>query len=510
MSEETKFDFGDALLMSTTDQQGRITHCNEAFVKASGFTRQELLGQPHCIVRHPDVPSEVFKDLWATIGHGRSWQGTIKNLRKDGSIYWVFARVTPIMQGKKPVGYMSVRSTPTQRQIKNALQLYKEIIAQRNGGKRFELHVGKKRYFGIRNQFGKLQRLSITKRMSLMLLPWLLLSLGSPFLNNHLQIASALFAITYFAGSVWFFRENLTKPLNSLSDIIEKVASGELNKNTGFYEGNDPISRLTQSADRIFVNLKAVIEDSKDEMSVFIKSAKILTDNASLLSNQAEKQEQELRATDAAVASVNNTIKENVVNIEKMGNEALDSAILSCKAELFIQITRGFMQQLEVSSKSMTSIISTIEAIAFQTNLLALNAAVEAAKAGESGKGFAVVASEVRQLAQGSAKSAREIRALILQASNQVDASVAMLEDVSSVVNDSSESVENVYKKLQTVICTSINQQEEISIVSLNLIKLNEAVTKNKGMAIDYQRTAESLNDGIEVLGNTLNIFRTT
>ena len=97
------------IIVSTTDAQGRITHCNRAFVEISGYDYEELLGQPHNIVRHPDVPPEAFKDLWATVGRGRPWTGVVKNRRKNGDHYWVQANVTPIMHQGKPAGYMSVR-----------------------------------------------------------------------------------------------------------------------------------------------------------------------------------------------------------------------------------------------------------------------------------------------------------------------------------------------------------------------------------------------------------------
>ena len=109
---DREFDYpADELLMSTTDSRGHITHCNAAFERVSGYSMQELMGQSHNMVRHPDMPSEAFRDMWATIGHGRSWKGMVKNRRKDGSFYWVEAHVTPIMQNGKPVGYMSVRAS---------------------------------------------------------------------------------------------------------------------------------------------------------------------------------------------------------------------------------------------------------------------------------------------------------------------------------------------------------------------------------------------------------------
>ena len=81
-----------SVLVSTTDTQGRITHCNRAFVEISGFTYEELIGQPHSIVRHPDMPPEAFKDMWQTIGHGRPWTAIVKNRCKNGDHYWEIGR----------------------------------------------------------------------------------------------------------------------------------------------------------------------------------------------------------------------------------------------------------------------------------------------------------------------------------------------------------------------------------------------------------------------------------
>jgi aerotaxis receptor len=77
----------DALLVSTTDPQGRILYCNEAFIQVSGFTQDELLGQPHNLVRHPEMPEEAFRDMWETLGAGLPWTGLVKNRCKDGGYY---------------------------------------------------------------------------------------------------------------------------------------------------------------------------------------------------------------------------------------------------------------------------------------------------------------------------------------------------------------------------------------------------------------------------------------
>ena len=108
-------------IISHTDASGRITFVNEDFIDASGFSHDELIGQPHNMVRHPDMPAEAFRDLWDTLKHGRPWSGLVKNRCKNGDHYWVRASVTPKPEG----GYMSVRVIPTRAETLAAEALYK-------------------------------------------------------------------------------------------------------------------------------------------------------------------------------------------------------------------------------------------------------------------------------------------------------------------------------------------------------------------------------------------------
>jgi aerotaxis receptor len=114
-------------LVSTTDLKGRITYCNAGFIHVSGYTREELLGQPHNMIRHPDMPEEAFRDMWETIASGRPWTALVKNRRKDGAFYWVRANVTPLMEDGHPIGYMSVRTEPSRDAIAQASELYRTM-----------------------------------------------------------------------------------------------------------------------------------------------------------------------------------------------------------------------------------------------------------------------------------------------------------------------------------------------------------------------------------------------
>jgi PAS domain S-box-containing protein len=124
--KETPFPAG-TVLISKTDTKGIITYCNDAFVAISGYSRAELIGKSHNIVRHPDMPPQAFEWLWDTLKQERPWRGVVKNRCKDGSHYWVRATVAPIIEDSKIIGYVSVRRPPTREQIAAAETLYREL-----------------------------------------------------------------------------------------------------------------------------------------------------------------------------------------------------------------------------------------------------------------------------------------------------------------------------------------------------------------------------------------------
>ncbi|HMS05175.1 MAG TPA: PAS domain-containing protein [Burkholderiaceae bacterium] len=118
------------LIISRVDLGGVITHANDAFVEMSGYARDELIGQPHCILRHPGMPRAAFKDLWDTISSGKKWHGYVKNLRKDGAHYWVYATAVPNVRGGSIVGYTSVRRKPSRKKIAELSAVYADWLAQ--------------------------------------------------------------------------------------------------------------------------------------------------------------------------------------------------------------------------------------------------------------------------------------------------------------------------------------------------------------------------------------------
>ncbi|MGZ8911847.1 MAG: methyl-accepting chemotaxis protein [Methylobacter sp.] len=114
-------------IVTKTDLKGMITYANEDFIQISGFTKEELIGASHNIIRHPDMPAEAFEDLWKSMKAERPWTGVVKNRCKNGDFYWVLANITPYYENNELAGYMSVRSKPSQMQVAEAADAYRKF-----------------------------------------------------------------------------------------------------------------------------------------------------------------------------------------------------------------------------------------------------------------------------------------------------------------------------------------------------------------------------------------------
>src|SRR5487761_2572567 len=122
----------DDIIVSKTDIKGRITYANQSFCRIAGYSEAELLGQPHSIIRHPDMPRAVFKLLWDTVLDKREVFAYVKNMAKNGDFYWVFAHVTPSFDGDRNViGFHSSRRVPDRKVVQNTIvPLYSEILRE--------------------------------------------------------------------------------------------------------------------------------------------------------------------------------------------------------------------------------------------------------------------------------------------------------------------------------------------------------------------------------------------
>lgn len=200
-------------IVTRTDAKGRIVHANEAFVQISGFTREELIGQPHNLVRHPDMPSEAFRDMWATLKAGRPWTGLVKNRRKDGGHYWVRANANPLPDG----GYHSVRTAPSAQEIASAEALY----ARMRAGAPLALHEGEVVGTGwVASLQQRMKRVTVAQRF------WVWAGFATVLF--YLSIVLGVYGLTQARDSLDRIHEGNMLPALQLGEVAERLDSSHM------------------------------------------------------------------------------------------------------------------------------------------------------------------------------------------------------------------------------------------------------------------------------------------
>ena len=509
---QQNFDYsGDELLVSSTNTKGEITHCNPAFVRVSGYGYDELIGQPHNIIRHPDMPAEAYKDLWRTIGRGEPWTGLVKNRRKNGDHYWVRANVTPILEGGKPRGYMSVRTKPSAAEAAAAEALYAQMRREADAGSRsFSLEAGSVRYHGLRGWRQRLAQMALLPRMALMLAVLVLLALVPDMLG--LQGAAAWGArvalLVLGAGWVlWRFQATVLQGLHDATRFASDISACNLATSAGT-DYPEPLGALMQRLQQTQVNLRAVVGDVRTEVGNFTRSAAEITRGSLDLSARTESQASSLEETAASMEQLASTVLQTAETAAKVSQESAQSSEVASRGGQAVQELGAAMQQMKHSSAKISEIVGVIEGIAFQTNLLALNAAVEAARAGEQGRGFAVVAGEVRALAQRSASSAREISGLIGVTVDQIASGAQQMDHAGTTIRGVVDAVERVSALVQQISSATREQSQGIAQVNEAVTQLDTVTQQNAALVEESAAAAQGLKESAVSLGRSVDVFR--
>jgi len=501
----------DQLLVSTTDTRGVITHCNPAFVQVSGFTYDELIGQPHNLIRHPDMPAAAFKDMWATIGRGRPWTGLVKNRRQNGDHYWVYANVTPVMSNGKPTGYMSVRIKPTREQVQDAERLYERLRRDEEQGRATVLlRSGKviSRDWGSR--LLRLTRLDLPSTLGL----WLFLMACGVMLPDVMGVSASMamgirLAVLLLggAGVVAWFHARVSRSLDDAVRFAGDLSGCNLSTSVAV-NYPEPLGGLMQRLQQIQVNLKAVVGDVRFEVAGFTQAASEIAQGADDLSGRTESQASSLQETAASMEEISSTVRQTADTSGKVSHESEQSLALAEKGGAAMREAAEAIGTIERSSAKMSEIIGVIEGIAFQTNILALNAAVEAARAGEQGRGFAVVASEVRALAQRSATAAKEIRELIGNSAQQVGDGARQVQGVGHTIEEVVASVSRVSTLVAQISAAAREQSTGLSQINEAVTQLDVTTQQNAALVEESAAAAQTLSQSARSLQRSVSVFR--
>ncbi len=499
------------MLVSTTDTKGIITHCNRAFVAVSGYAYEELIGQNHNLIRHPDMPAAAFKDLWTTVGRGRPWTGMVKNRCKNGDYYWVLANVTPILENGKPKGYMSVRTKPSRQQVQAAEALYARMNAAKTSqALPFHLQGGEVRMRGLRGLPGALQRMPLTGRLGLALVSLAVAGLLPQWLVSDTGLRVALQAAILLLGAAgitaWFHRR-FGSAMAEAERFAGNLAGCNLNTPaSGHFP--PPMGTLMRSLQQIQVNLQAVVGDVRAEIDGFTQSAAEIAAGGVDLSERTESQASSLQQTAASMEQLSGTVKHTADTAIQVSAQGVQCTAVATQGGEAVHKVGAAMQAIDASSAQMREIIGVIEGIAFQTNILALNAAVEAARAGDQGRGFAVVASEVRALAQRSGAAAKEIRELIARSVDQIQEGSKQMSNAGQTIDAVVQSVKEVSTLIAAI--TSATKEQAIGIAQVNeaVTQLDTVTQQNAALVEQSAASADGLNASAVMLGRMAQVFR--
>ena len=437
----------DYNLITTTDLDSRITAANQEFLDVAGYELHELMGQPHNLIRHPDMPPQAFANLWQSIEQGNCWRGMVKNRCKNGDHYWVDAFVTPIRKQDRIIEYQSVRVRPDRDQVARAETVYRHWQTGKVPGRYLARAPGN-------------------------LMPWLLGGLVvalvgaaalSPLGLGAVLAWPLLVALTV-AGYLWQSRDIRALAIHSACNThpaMPYIYTGRRGLGAWLaFEQQTRNTMLRAVSARMFNNVGA-LQTHKSHTVNWVNQAqdKVLQQKADLqtMGTAFGELDQSVHRINA-LALQTHQATEQVKDAAQCCEQQMTDASRSI-GSLFRDLEAASQQVAALAEKSahIGSVLEVITGIAEQTNLLALNAAIEAARAGEQGRGFAVVADEVRALANRTHESTRQIAETITSLQQETQATVTTISQGAATSNAAVSATQQASEALRDTL-GGINQ----------------------------------------------------
>ena len=515
---------------------GTILHANERFLKAMGYSLDEIRGKHHSMFVDPAYrESAAYRGFWDKLGRGEYDEGQYKRFGKGGKEIWLRATYNPILdRSGKPIKVVKYAADITAQKLRSAdfegqiaaIHKSQAVIEFNLDGTIITANENFQKTLGysldeIQGQHHRMFVEPAYRDSADYRLFWERLGRGEYDAGQYKRIGKGGAEVWIQASynpimdmngrpmKVVKYATNISELQGIATQIATAARNNDLTQRIPMDGKAGATKLLSEGFNELLKSVAAVIVDIKTATREVSNSATEIAAATTDLSQRTEEQAASLEQTSAAMVQMSATVRKNADNARNANGLIGATRDVADKGGDVVSRAVAAMARIEESSRKISDINAVIDEIARQTNHLALNAAVEAARAGEAGRGFAVVASEVRSLAQRSSQAAKDIKDLILNSSSQVQDGVQLVNQAGTSLTDIVDSIKQVADIVADISKASDEQASGIDQINKALGQMDDMTQQNSALVEENAANVKTLEELAATTDERVSIFKT-